>query len=75
MGIRVLCVGESWISHDQYHKGFDYFSSSAYETGHFYLQAALDKAGEFELYMPSHIASEAFPESIDDLRKYENHIQ
>jgi len=70
--IRVLLVGESWISQGTHIKGFDYFSSSAYETGHFYLQAALDKAGKFELeHMPSHIAAEAFPESLDDLRKYD----
>jgi uncharacterized membrane protein len=70
--IRVLLVGESWISVGSHHKGFDHFSSGTYETGNAYLQKAFDASTFIECtHMPSHLASEAFPETLEELRKYD----
>ncbi len=70
--LKVLLVGESWISHSSHIKGFDHFSSSSYETGHYYLKKALEKDGTIELiHMPSHLATEEFPYTLDGLDKYD----
>jgi uncharacterized membrane protein len=71
--VSILLVGESWITHGSHIKGFDHFSNSIYETGHHYLKTALEKAsGKFILeHMPSHLATENFPETIEELNKYD----
>jgi uncharacterized membrane protein len=70
--IRVLLVGESWVSVSTHHKGFDHFSSGTYETGHAYLQQALESSGFVEYhFLPGHLAGEQFPETMEDLCKYD----
>ncbi len=39
--IRVLLAGESWVSNSTHFKGWDFFSSTIYETGVMYLEAAV----------------------------------
>ena len=39
--VRVLLAGESWVSNSTHYKGWDFFSSTVYETGIKELQAAL----------------------------------
>ena len=69
---RILLVGESWVSHGSHIKGFDHFSTSMFETGDFYLKAVFESSPKFEyIHMPSHEATENFPESIEGLRKYD----
>jgi uncharacterized membrane protein len=69
--IRVLLVGESWVSTSTHVKGWDFFTSTEYSVGTEYLVAAL--AGEeFEFgHMPSHIAAADFPTTIDGLAQYD----
>jgi len=70
--INVLLVGESWISHSSHIKGFDHFSGSNYETGHYYLNKALEKNGNINLiHLPSHLATEEFPDSLEGLKEYD----
>ncbi len=70
--IKVLLVGESWLSTGSHQKGFDHFSTGIYETGHEYLLRAFDNSGYIECtHMPSHLASESFPETFEELRKYD----
>ena len=58
---RALIAGESWIMHTIHQKGFDTFTTTAYGTGHKWLQAALE-AGDWEVeHLPNHLAPEAFP--------------
>ena len=69
--IRVLLVGESWVSAATHHKGFDNFSSVTFHLGAEPLVAAL-KDSAFELtYMPSHEAAAGFPLNIDALSAFE----
>lgn len=69
--IRVLLVGESWISTSTHIKGWDFFSSSVYEEGHTHLARALS-GDDFTLtHMPSHDAAKNFPLSADALDEYD----
>lgn len=69
--IRVLLVGESWVSTSTHVKGWDYFSSSEYSVGTEYLVAAL-KQGEFEFgHMPGHLAAASFPTTLEGIAEYD----
>ena len=69
--IRVLLAGESWVSASTHHKGWDFFSSTAYETGIRELAKAL--AGtDIELeHLPGHLAPESFPLRLEELSSYQ----
>lgn len=69
--IRVLLAGESWVSNSTHFKGWDFFSSTIYETGINYLQKALESAGIQFTHMPSHVAAEQFPLTLKDLQKFD----
>jgi uncharacterized membrane protein len=67
---RALIAGESWIMHTIHQKGFDTFTTTAYGTGHKWLQAALE-AGDWEVeHLPNHLAPEAFPTTMAELDGY-----
>lgn len=69
--IRILLVGESWVSTSTHIKGWDFFSSSTYEEGHGYLEAALS-GSEFDFsYMTGHKAPAEFPLTIEELNQYD----
>ncbi len=69
--IRVLLAGESWVSASTHHKGWDFFSSTVYETGIRELAKAL--AGtDIELeHLPGHLAPEKFPLRLEELSAYQ----
>ncbi len=69
--VRVLLAGESWVSHSTHHKGWDFFSSTVYETGIEYLEQALLNAGFDFHHMPSHIAAREFPLRMEGLKAYD----
>lgn len=69
--IRILLVGESWVSNSTHYKGFDFFSSTVYETGTTYLEKALP-SDEFALtHLPGHLAPVQFPLTLDQLAQYD----
>lgn len=68
---RVLLAGESWISNSTHFKGWDFFSSTVYETGISYLRAALEGAGVDFTHMPSHLAATDFPLTLEQLEAYD----
>ena len=69
--IRVLLAGESWVSQATHLKGWDFFSSTGYETGIIYLEPALAKAGVEFTHLPNHLANSEFPNTIGDLSQYD----
>ncbi|MGE0075886.1 MAG: glutamine amidotransferase [Sphaerochaetaceae bacterium] len=70
--VKVLLVGESWMSVSTHHKGFDHFSSATYETGHYFLKKAFDESKFIEYtHMPAHEAAERFPETLEELYPYD----
>lgn len=69
--IKVLLVGESWVTSATHFKGFDQFGSVTFHLGAEPLVAAL-KDSDFELtYMPSHEAAERFPFDLAGLEQYQ----
>ncbi len=69
--VRVLLAGESWISSSTHFKGWDFFSSTVYETGTEYLDKVLvPPAFEFQ-HMPSHVAAKEFPLDKKALARYD----
>lgn len=69
--LRVLLAGESWISNSTHFKGWDFFSSTAYDTGIAYLQKALVSAGIEFTHLPNHLADTHFPNTAEGLAGYE----
>ena len=55
-GKRVLLAGESWVMHTIHQKGFDSFTTTAYATGHGWLQQALVDGGWDFTHLPNHPA-------------------
>jgi uncharacterized membrane protein len=68
---RVLLAGESWIMHTIHQKGVDSFNTTAYGTGHRWLQAALEAGGWQVDHLPGHLVPEAFPTTMAELRGYD----
>lgn len=69
--LRVLVAGESWMTHSVHVKGFDSFTTSSYHEGGDALLAALRGDGIEVSYQPSHIAANAFPDSVAALRAFD----
>jgi uncharacterized membrane protein len=69
--IKILLVGESWVSTSTHIKGWDFFSSSVYEEGHEFLRDALSTS-EFEFtHMTGHRAPQDFPLTQEGLQAYD----
>jgi uncharacterized membrane protein len=71
MPIRVLLAGESWVTNSSHYKGWDFYSSAAYETGVKDLQTVLKSGGMEFTHMPSHLAAEEFPSTMESLSNYD----
>lgn len=69
--IRVLLAGESWVSNSTHFKGWDFFSSTVYETGVRHLATAVARSAVDLHHMPSHVAASEFPLSVNDLGSYD----
>jgi uncharacterized membrane protein len=68
---RALIAGESWIMHTIHQKGLDAFTTTAYGTGHQWLQRALETGGWEVAHLPNHLAPEAFPTTMAELDGYD----
>jgi uncharacterized membrane protein len=69
--IRVLLAGESWVSNSTHYKGWDFFSSTVYETGVEYLEKALANSNIEFVHMPGHLAATQFPSTMEELSQYD----
>jgi uncharacterized membrane protein len=65
--MKVLIAGESWTTTSIHVKGFDSFTTTAYEEGVGSLRDALLDAGHEVTFMPNHVAAESFPFTADEL--------
>ena len=68
--MNILIAGESWITHSIHVKGFDTFTTNAYEEGVHWLKAAFERNGHQVNFLPNHIVSREFPTSVKDLEMY-----
>ena len=64
---RVLIAGESWTTTSIHVKGFDSFTTVAYEEGVGALHDALLRSGHDVTFMPNHVAAVDFPYRIEEL--------
>ena len=64
---RVLIAGESWTTTSIHVKGFDSFTTVAYEEGVGALRDALLAAGHEVTFMPNHVAAADFPHTAREL--------
>lgn len=69
--INVLLAGESWVSNSTHYKGWDFFSSTVYETGEEFIKKAFEKSSINFTHMPSHLAAEKFPLTMQDMEQYD----
>ncbi len=69
--IKLLLVGESWVSAASHFKGFDQFGSVTFHTGADRFVEGMAKAGIEVTYMKAHEAAEGFPYSKEDLDRYD----
>ncbi|MEH7382955.1 glutamine amidotransferase [Bacillus sp. JJ1533] len=69
--MKLLFIGESWVVHMIHTKGYDSFTSTKYEEGATYLLECLKEEGIEVTYMPSHEIQFKFPQTIDELLKYD----
>jgi uncharacterized membrane protein len=69
--VRVLLAGESWVSNSTHFKGWDFFSSTVYETGIGYLQEVMAAAGVDFTHLPGHLAAADFPLDLNGLSRYD----
>ncbi len=69
--LRVLIAGESWVTHSIHQKGFDSFTTTAYEEGVGPLREALESRGAQVDYMPNHVAATDFPGSAEALQPWD----
>lgn len=67
---RVLIAGESWVTHSIHQKGFDSFTTTAYEEGVGPLKAALEAGGYEITFLPNHVAATEFPETAEALSAF-----
>lgn len=69
--IKLLLVGESWVSSASHFKGFDQFNSVTFHTGADRFVEGMSKAGIDVTYMKAHEAAEGFPYEQKDLDAYD----
>jgi len=69
--INILFVGESWSTTEVHTKGFDSFITSRYVEAGSAIREALNGGGLVLEYMPSHVAVEKFPDSLEGLSVYD----
>jgi uncharacterized membrane protein len=69
--IRVLLVGESWVTSATHFKGWDQFGSVTFHLGAEPFVNSLRDSGYEVTYMPAHEAANAFPFRLEDLKAYE----
>ena len=72
MSKKILLAGESWMSYTTHVKGFDAFYTSTYETGEKWFRQAMEAAGYDYTFLPNHEATDGFPFTVEELKKYDS---
>ncbi|MBJ3776365.1 glutamine amidotransferase [Acuticoccus mangrovi] len=69
--IKVLIVGETWLTTATHTKGFDSFVTSSYGEGYSFLKRALEEGGYSVEVMPNETAALTFPDNLEALKAYD----
>ncbi len=68
---RILLAGESWSTTSIHTKGFDSFTTVAYEEGAADFLASFEGTSVDIDFLPSHLAMSRFPHTIEELDQYD----
>lgn len=68
---HVLIAGESWTTTSIHTKGFDSFTTVAYQEGVHDFRTALEGAGHSVTFMPNHTAAQSFPATAAELERFD----
>jgi len=68
--LRVLLVGETWISHATHVKGFDAFSSTTFHNGATHFLAAMQAEGLEVDQLAAHDVPDKMPRTLKELSQY-----
>lgn len=68
---HVLIAGESWTTTSIHTKGFDSFTTVAYQEGVYDFKDALESTGHSTTFMPNHQAAQSFPNTAEELDQYD----
>ncbi|MEI4472428.1 glutamine amidotransferase [Frigidibacter sp. MR17.24] len=69
--LKVLIVGETWITTSTHTKGFDSFITSSYGEGYSYLKTALEDGGAEVTVITNERAPIDFPDTVEKLAAYD----
>ncbi len=69
--MKVLFAGETYFVHETHMKGVDHFLQNRYNDDSGLLRGALEGQGIDVDHIPSHMVPEAFPNSLDVLKRYD----
>ena len=68
--IRILFVGESFISHITEYKGYDHFSETGYHVPAEIMRRILEGHGFSFTHMPCHLVARDYPRDMETLGQY-----
>lgn len=68
---RVLLAGETWLTYGIHQKGFSAYTTGGYEVGSDEFVAALSAQGWEVDHISNHLATEAFPTTVEALARYD----
>lgn len=68
---KIFICGESWFGYTIHIKGADTMQTTSYKENIKWLRDALESGGNEIDYMPSHIALQEFPDTVEKLSKYD----
>lgn len=68
---RILIAGESWLTTSTHTKGVDAFTANSYVEGVKPLRDALEGGGHEVVHMPGHLVPTQFPETQEELSKFD----
>lgn len=71
LGSRILLAGETWFSYGVHQKGFSSYTTGTYDEGQTELVRALRERGWTVEHIPNHLATEQFPWTAEELRRYD----
>lgn len=69
--VKILIAGESWITLSTHLKGFDFFMNADFGGGADKIIDSLKESGNQVDYLPNHEAARKFPQTMDELSKYD----
>ena len=69
--MKILLVGETWVTSTTHYKGFNNMSTSSFGEGYSFIVDALAKENIETDHLPAHLVQSQFPSTLQKLQEYE----